>query len=297
MGITLTGNDQAIAQNLGSLGGYLDQRQYASALVPMNPDNTIARLDGQTAAATAGGYPNYAAQGAGAGGPYPGMVPGYAPAQNQPQVVQGIPTEQFQQLQDYALQLEQANLLAAQQAIQAEEQAFLYAIADLPEEEKVIAWQQRQIDQLSQANGHLSHRVQSAEEQAEAEEQEYFKDVVAAELCRRNGINYANPQVEAAFMAAQTKAEMDNLIGLLSSNRPQFQGLPQGQPQPQPQLQQQQPQYQVQPQYQTVAQRGAGLVAAQGVGGVGGGRQQAVRQGDLGGYLKAKGGYQVAYVE
>jgi hypothetical protein len=253
----------------------------------MNPDNTIARVDAQTMAAMSGGYQNYAAQGVGTPGPQSGMVPAYAPAQPQPQVVQGIPPAQFEQLQQYALQLEQANQIAAQQAIAAEEQAFLYAIADLPEEEKVIAWQQRQIEQLAQANGHLSHRVQSAEEQAEEEEQEYYKDVVAAELCRRAGINYANPQVEAAFMAAQTKADMDNLVALLTAQRPQY-------------PQQQQPQ-QLMPQQpfapQTPAQLNAGLIAAQGLGGQGGGRQTQVRQGDLGGYLKAKGGYQVAYTE
>jgi hypothetical protein len=273
VGITLSGSEAQIAQNLPSLEGYLGQRQYANALIPMNPDNTIGRLDGQTMAAMPGGYPTYAGQGVGS----PGMVP----VPPQPQVVQGVPPEQFRQLQDYALQLEQANYAAAQQAIQAEEQAFLYAIADLPEEEKVIAWQQRQIDQLAQANGHLSHRVQSAEEAAEEEEQAYYKDVVAEELCRRAGINYANPQVEAAFMAASTKAEMDNLVGLLTANRPQFQAqqpMPQQQPLP------------------TMAQRQAGLVAAQGVSGVGGHAVQ-IRQGDLGGYLKAKGGYQVAYQE
>jgi hypothetical protein len=278
VGITLSGQESQIAQNLPSLEGYLGQRQYASALIPMNPDNTIGRLDGQTMAAMPGGYVPYAGQGVGS----PGLVPqgqGMVPVPPQPQVVQGVPPEQFRQLQDYALQLEQANYAAAQQAIAAEEQAFLYAIADLPEEEKVIAWQQRQIDQLAQANGHLSHRVQSAEEAAEEEEQAYYKDVVAEELCRRAGINYANPQVEAAFMAAQTKAEMDNLVGLLTANRPQF-----GAQQPQ-QLQQ-----------PTMAQRQAGLVAAQGVSGVGG-RAVQIRQGDLGGYLKAKGGYQVAYQE
>lgn len=270
MSFGLSADEQQIAQNLGSLEGYLGQRQYATALVPMNADNTVGRYDPQTMAYAQGGQTPYAVQGVGA-------APGYLPYQTQPQVQPGIDPDQFAALQEYALRLEQSNLAAAQQAIQAEEYAFRAAIADLPEEDQVIAWQQRQIDQLAQANGALSQRLQITEEMAEEEEQEYYKDVVASELCRRAGINYANPQVEAAFMAAQTMPEMHNLVNLLTANRPRpvQQALPQ----------------------QAMQQRPPGWAAAAGTAVPAG--AQAVRpgSGDLAGYLRAKGGYQVAYVE
>lgn len=276
MSFGLSSDEAQIAQNLGDLGGYLGQRGYVTAPVPINPDGTIGRIEGGIPASAPGYQVPYVAQGVGAAGGYPGMVPGQAVPQNQPPVIQGVPPDQFQALQEYALRLEQANLQVAQQAIQAEEQAFLYAIADLPEEEKVIAWQERQIAQLAQANGALSTNLQTREQMAEEDEQAYYKEVVAEELCRRAGINFANPQVEAAFMGAQTREDMDNLVTLITANR----SVPQAPQQPQ----------------QTQAQRAAGLVAAGANGGAG---RQAVRQrsGDLMGYLKQKGGYQVAYIE
>lgn len=283
MSFGLSPDEASIAQNLGDLGGYLDQRGYRTASVPMNPDGTIGRVDSGTGQGAPGEYNPYAAQGVGAGQGYPGMVPGQTYSQIQPPVIQGVPPDQFEALQEYALRLEQSNLAAAQQALQAEDAAFRYAIADLPEEDQVIAWQNRQIEQLAYANQALNQNMQAREQMVEEEEQQYYKEVVAEELCRQRGVNFANPQVERTLMNAATREDMDSILDLLVASRPV----------PRPQMPQQ---ALAQPMLQTQAQRSAGLVAA-GTQGNGGGQAIKPGSGDLAGYLKAKGGYQVAYIE
>jgi len=266
--------DETILNNMGSLEGLLSEREYSTAVVPMQGE-TVVRNEFGTGPVTAPGPGDYAANGVVPQGGN-GVVPQqpYLPAQPSPQPAQPpqVSVQQYHAAMAYASQMQAAAQEAARQRLELEDQLFLARIADLDESEQNAAILYRHNQQLQAANRGLSETLQERQAREEEEEQEEAKVGVAMVLALRNGLPWENQGVKNALLAAPDRQTMDSIIEGLKQvvPRPQYLG-------------------------QTPAQVAAGqIAAAPGRGNAGVGQQQGPKpgSGDIAGYLKSKS-YQV----
>lgn len=266
----LSGDESTIAQNLGSLEGYLGNRQYTTAQVALQGDlgNESIVRNPTLGPVTQPGTADYAPQGA-------------APQPQQP----GVSLEHFNAMVAYAQQQEQANRALAQQAIQAEEAQFLaqldYAVemGQMTDSQRDVQIVLRRNQQLEQSQQHVVKSYQELQDAQEEQEQEDAKYRLGRALATQAGLNWFDTDVYDEIMRAETRDDMDRSIRLLTR------GVQPGSSQPVAQ-------------HPTQAQVAAGVFAA--AGGAGGGTAPAqVKKGsgDLGRYIKAKGGYQAVAVE
>lgn len=262
MSFSLDGSEKSNAQNLGSLEGYLENQQYTVSQVPMQGEQVV-RDERGFGPVTAPGPGTYAPQGV---------------APQQP----GVSQAQFEAVMAYAQQQDQANRILAQQAIQAEEQQFLaqldYAVemGQLTESQRDVQIVLRRNQQLEQSHQHVVRSYQEMADAQEESEQEDAKYRVARTLASQSGLNFYDADVYDEMMRAETRADMERSIRLLTRGvQPGAQQLPQSQ-----------------------AQIAGGIYAAANGSGSGAPPNQVKKgSGDLGRYIQAKGGYQSVAVE
>ena len=265
-------NDE-ILNNMGSLEGYLKERAYTVATVPMQGETIVRNEFGPDANPIASdpfnAVPGVAPQGG--MGVVPQTAPPAQPVQ-QPVVRQSvapqqpqISMEQYQAALAYAQQQRQAAEEAETARREAEDQRFLDSINHLPQVQQDREILIRYNKQLEEAFLAQQRREQQTVEQREEEEQLEAKHQVAWTLAMKNRLPWENPGVQAALMAAPDRRTMDSIVSGLASYQPIVQAT------------------------QTPAQVAAQVVAAPGRGG-GGRSQSAVKphSGDIEGYLKSK---------
>jgi len=278
MSFPLDGSEQSIAQNLGSLEGYLGNQQYTTAQVPMQGEQVVRNPD--FGPVTAPGPNDYAPQ-------------GVAPQQAQP----GITQAQFNAMAEYAQRMEQTAAQAAQQAIAAEEAQFLaqldYAVemGQLTEAQRDVQIVLRRNSQLETSQATMAQRLQAEADRQEEEEQMDAKTRISFREAMAHGVNWFNPDVRNVILEAEDLDSMRSKLRVLQLY-PGAQLTPdmmraagtQAQPQAQPQ--------------QTQAQVAAGVFAAANGRGNGAPPAQIKKgSGALGAYIKSKGGYEARVVE
>lgn len=280
MSYTLDGSEQSIAQNLGSLEGYLGDRQYTTAQIPMQGEH-VARFEGGLGPVTAPGPQDYAPQGVA------------------PQAQPGVSQDQFNAMVAYAQRMEATAQQAAQQAIQAEEAQFLaqldYAVemGQMTESQRDVQIVLRRNQQLEQSHMTMAQRLQQEADAQEEAEQMDAKTRISFREAMQHGVNWFHPDVRNTILEAQDLEDMRSKLRVLQLY-PGARLTPEmiqaaGTQQAQAQQAQRQP---------TQAQIQAGVFAAAGAAG-GGTSPTTIKKGsgNIAGYLKAKGGYQSVAVE
>lgn len=280
---TLDGSEQSIAENLGSLEGYLGNQQYTTAHVPMNGE-TVVRNSFGVGPVTEPDPANYAPQ---------GVAPQYAAPQQS-----GVSQDQWNAMVAYAQRMEQTAQSAAQQAIQQEESLFLaqldYAVemGQMTESQRDVQIVLRRNQQLETSQQTMAQRMQAEADAQEEAEQMDAKTRISFREAMNHGVNWFNPDVRKTVLEAQDLEDMRSKLRVL-------QMYPGARLTPEMMRAGQQQSYaQGQAPQQTQAQVAAGVFAA--AGGRGGGTPPAqVKKGsgDLGRYISAKGGYQSVAVE
>lgn len=285
MSFALDGNEQSIAENLGSLEGYLGNQQYTTAQVPMQGESVV-RNDGGLGPVTAPGPADYAPQ-------------GVAPQVAQPQQQPGITQAQWNAMVEYAQRMEQTAQAAAQQAIAAEEQQFLaqldYAVemGQMTESQRDVQIVLRRNQQLETSQQTMAQRMQAEADAREEAEQMDAKTRISFKEAMAHGINWFNPDIRNVILEAEDLESMRSKLKVLqlypgAHLTPEMMRAA-GTQTPQAQGQQPTP---------TQAQVAAGVFAAAGARGGGTPPAQVKKgSGDLGRYISSKGGYQSVAVE
>lgn len=288
MSFALDGPEQTIAQNLGSLEGYLGNQQYTTAQVPMQGEQVVRNAFG-VGPVTQPGPADYAPQ---------GTAPQAQPAPAQP----GISQDQWNAMVEYAQRMEQTAQAAAQQAIQAEEAQFLanldYAVemGRMTESQRDVQIVLRRNQQLEASQQTMAQRVQAEADAREEAEQMDAKTRISFREAMQHGVNWFNPDVRNAILEAEDLESMRSKLRVLQMY-PGAQLTPEMMRAAGQQVQQPQTPQAAQPQ-PTQAQVAAGVFAAAGARG-GGTPPNDVKKGSgqLGRYIQAKGGYQIQAVE
>jgi hypothetical protein len=201
---------------------------------------------------------------------------------------------------EYAQRMEQTAQTAAQQAIQQEEALFLaqldYAVemGQMTEAQRDVQIVLRRNQQLETSQQTMAQRMQAEADAREEAEQQDAKTRISFREAMAHGINWFNPDIRNVILEADDLESMRSKLkvlqlypgALLTPEMMRAAGT-----QAQPQAQQTLPQ-------QTQAQVAAGVFAAAGAAGGGTPPAQIKKgSGNLGGYIRSKGGYEARAVE